>query len=369
MKAKYVVFLFACMAVSRIASGQTLFSENWDSGSIDPLKWEVRGSTTNAIGLELPVESEEGDFALALRGLTDPDFPGTNPTWLDNIMSQVQFDRGDQVGMQFKVWTKFNSNAQIGVHGGFHHISVAQSQQHYSQDLLNTPEAIFDYYVNDLRASESGDYIQGGPSFFEATAAIKANTKNGAATFRITLDEVQGALWEIIVPPTNPLHTTGEGDPEIYVGRDTRGVPNFGEQTGLPDTIINNQVMNAIGFGQGASLSGTTYVDDIIVFGPDGPDEPSLLGDFNNDGIVDAADYTVWRNHFGELDEVNINNNGDGMNGVDAVDYSLWKTSYGDTGPGSGSGGLASHVVPEPGSALIVFLGLAFTGAIRWRQS
>ena len=37
-----------------------------------------------------------------------------------------------------------------------------------------------------------------------------------------------------------------------------------------------------------------------------------LPGDYNNDGKVDAADYTVWRNHLGEADETNINNNGNG---------------------------------------------------------
>ena len=34
---------------------------------------------------------------------------------------------------------------------------------------------------------------------------------------------------------------------------------------------------------------------------------PVLPGDFNNDGIVDAADYTVWRNHFGDETEDAIN--------------------------------------------------------------
>ena len=78
-----------------------------------------------------------------------------------------------------------------------------------------------------------------------------------------------------------------------------------------------------------------------------------FFGDFNNDGVVDAADYTVWRNHLGEDDESNINNNGDGMGGVDPADYLVWKQHYGNM---AGSGGLAGAVVPEPGALAMVFL-------------
>jgi len=318
----------ACAMLPRIISAQILFSENWNSGSIDPAKWSIRGGTPNAIALEVPNASSAGDFALALRGTQDPDFPGTNPTWLDNIMSTMEFDRGDQVGMQFKGWNKPLSNAQFGVHGGFHHISLPPpTQQHYAQDLLCTPEAIFDYVVNDIRASESGDYIQDGPSFFVATAAIKAITKNSAATFRVTLDSVQGALWEVIIPPTNPAHSIGMGDAEVIVGRDTRGIPNLGEFSGHPNDAINDQILNAIGFGQFAGAAGTTYVDDIVEFGPDGP---GLNGDFNLDEKVDAADYVVWR----KADD-------------SQAGYDLWRTNFGAM-TGSGSLLRDGGAVPEP---------------------
>jgi pectin methylesterase-like acyl-CoA thioesterase len=81
-----------------------------------------------------------------------------------------------------------------------------------------------------------------------------------------------------------------------------------------------------------------------------------LQGDFNNDGLVDAVDYTVWRNYLGDADETNISNNGDG-GGVGPTDYDVWKADYGDTTPGAGAGGLAS--VPEP-TTLVVFF--AFIG-------
>ena len=89
-----------------------------------------------------------------------------------------------------------------------------------------------------------------------------------------------------------------------------------------------------------------------------------LGGDFNGDGIVDLADYTVWRNNLGNADESVLANNGDGLNGVDVGDYNLWKTNF-----GTGSGGLdalssSQTSVPEPQSlallALMLAGGLAF---------
>ena len=53
-------------------------------------------------------------------------------------------------------------------------------------------------------------------------------------------------------------------------------------------------------------------------------------GDYNNNGIVDAADYTVWRDTLGQ----EVINPGDGADGdqsgtIDAGDYDFWKARFG----------------------------------------
>ena len=105
--------------------------------------------------------------------------------------------------------------------------------------------------------------------------------------------------------------------------------------------------------------------DDITVSGSVAIAAAGLPGDFNNDGFVDAADYTVWRNHLDEPNEDNLPN-GDG-GGVTLSDYEWWKQHYG-TPPGSGSGGLFGSPVPEPTSValgLLAVVGFAlFAG--RW---
>ncbi len=80
-------------------------------------------------------------------------------------------------------------------------------------------------------------------------------------------------------------------------------------------------------------------------------------GDYNNDGIVDAADYTYWRNRIGQ--HVNLGTGADGdLSGViDAGDYDIWKANFGklvpNVPPGAGAGSVAG--VPEP-TALALLL-------------
>jgi hypothetical protein len=49
------------------------------------------------------------------------------------------------------------------------------------------------------------------------------------------------------------------------------------------------------------------------------------IGDFNRDGSVDAADYTIWRNTIGSTTDLRADVNRDGR--VDQQDYDLWKSS------------------------------------------
>jgi len=81
-------------------------------------------------------------------------------------------------------------------------------------------------------------------------------------------------------------------------------------------------------------------------------------GDFNDDGVVDAADYTVWRDLSGQSGNLAADANEDDM--VDAEDYALSKANFRRTEL-VGGGALAS--VPEPSSFVIALLaacGLAY---------
>jgi len=83
-----------------------------------------------------------------------------------------------------------------------------------------------------------------------------------------------------------------------------------------------------------------------------------LLGDYNENGVVDAADYVVWRNNFGSPTAL-PNDNSDGV-GQD--DYTRWRANFGKS-LSSGSASL-SAAAPEPSATamLLVMASLTMLG-------
>jgi hypothetical protein len=91
-------------------------------------------------------------------------------------------------------------------------------------------------------------------------------------------------------------------------------------------------------------------------------------GDFNDDGLVVAADYTVWRNTLGDDVDRGYFADGDGDGTITEGDYDVWKANYGKNYLPAGAGGIAS--APEPSAGLLVMVGVAIAATRRscvWR--
>jgi hypothetical protein len=92
----------------------------------------------------------------------------------------------------------------------------------------------------------------------------------------------------------------------------------------------------------------------------------TLAGDYNSDHKVDAADYVVWRKTLGATADADLDADGDGNLVVDQADFELWKANFGDMlMPGGGVG----SSVPEPGTMLLLIIGVASLLASRSRVS
>jgi hypothetical protein len=88
--------------------------------------------------------------------------------------------------------------------------------------------------------------------------------------------------------------------------------------------------------------------------------EVILVGDYNRDQIVNAADYTVWRNSLGGSVAAYAGADGDGDMLVDDDDYQVWKNHFGETaGGGSATFTSAQSIVPEPAAWLLALSAIA----------
>jgi microcystin-dependent protein len=129
------------------------------------------------------------------------------------------------------------------------------------------------------------------------------------------------------------------------------------EMFALPD--LRGRV--AIGAGQGVGLTNRALGDEI------GSESVALsidelpahahtygeypIGDYNRNFIVDAADYTVWRNSVGTA---NLAADGNGDEVIDGLDLAVWKMHYGETaGAGTAQAAADAPAVPEPTAAAL----------------
>jgi hypothetical protein len=89
-----------------------------------------------------------------------------------------------------------------------------------------------------------------------------------------------------------------------------------------------------------------------------------VQGDYNGNGTIDAADYTVWRDALTAGSSTLLNDPTPGT--VDESDFLYWREHFGETmGSGAGVASLAS--VPEPECLGLLLVGLSAV-AHRWRS-
>jgi hypothetical protein len=89
-----------------------------------------------------------------------------------------------------------------------------------------------------------------------------------------------------------------------------------------------------------------------------------VAGDYNRNGVVDAADYVLWRETDGDAVAAGTGADGDGNGVINGADYTFWRARFGNT---AASGNGAGAAVPEPECiALIAFA--ALIGAARLRR-
>ncbi len=95
----------------------------------------------------------------------------------------------------------------------------------------------------------------------------------------------------------------------------------------------------------------------------------TLPGDYTGDGVVNSADYDLWRANYGDTTLLTADGNDDQL--VDAADYVVWQQNLGrtwqDLAYGTG-GGLANTSVPEPTGVALAAMALVWGMVLRARR-
>lgn len=95
---------------------------------------------------------------------------------------------------------------------------------------------------------------------------------------------------------------------------------------------------------------------------------PLLAGDYNDDDIVNTADYTVWRDQWGQEVAAWSAADGDGNGFIDNDDLEVWKANYGFVRDAIISVNSQTSV-PEPCSTALLFASLSIASCFTLRRA
>ncbi|HEX4413711.1 MAG TPA: right-handed parallel beta-helix repeat-containing protein [Lacipirellulaceae bacterium] len=239
--------------------------------------------------------------------------------------------------------------------------------------LYNNHASGISLYKEDGGGSSSGDVVANNTIIEPSNARWDLNIQNGSTSdtvrnnillnnnpshgaIDISPDSLSGFSSDYNV--VTPTFTTDDGDTFLNLaqwqatGNDTH---SFATAVQLfANSAANDYHLNT---GSPAVNAGTSF--DAAFADLEGGARPAggifdigayelgaLVGDFNRDGVVDTADYVLWRNSVGATVTRYSGADGDGSGVIDQADYAIWRSGFG-VAAGAGSG-IGAAAVPEP---------------------
>ncbi len=393
-----------------------IYSQEMDEFGRIPLHGSAGGKvySTGTVGVDLTLWVMDEDLDAELEVPNND----TNSIWRHSVGSATNFDAMAPTLVVDSESIPTNSDGSVNLIGTF--VTGVATGMHYSERYGH-------WYVNQPRdagtTSAGVAIIDAALDGSDALApellwsSIQFTIDNNLDLVTTDTDpntDVFRRVREVTISPDGKylvLHknqadvgaSLGLGEGAVYlVPLDENGIPDITVEGGMITNVINIETLGDNGaHNSGAQVEfdaagnlyvansavSTTSTDPLLtgqlvqVFSPGGdwkaitnsngtfslaPLEtlPGTAGDYNDDGVVDAADYVVWRKLLGT--NTQLQNEGAGVTPgmVTDEDYSTWRTNFGSvTPPGAGS----SAAVPEPGALVLAMLGLSILGAFRRR--
>jgi hypothetical protein len=334
----------------------------------------------------------DGNFnAQKLVNVFEADKTYTFSVWAQN---DVLLDQGDGVGLYvFDGNVPFTTTSALG-NANFkttvaHRISgmtAAQSKANWGQ--LNVRATVFagDPAVGHpigvgfraFRDSAVDDATLAVDPAINTLMYLEVNTTNGQVRVRNQTGAVVSIDYYEIKSASGALNSTtwsslqDQNQAGFPAGNGTGN--GWEEAGGSSSTVLsesyltgNSGVTNSANVGLGAAYTVGGTHDIQFRYGALLTVAPAAQGDYNNDGVVNTADYVLWRKG-GTLQN-------DPTPGVQAADYTFWRAHFGNTGGGatgtstllrgpvfyvtSFSGLGSGATVPEPGGMILCGIGIA----------
>ena len=232
-------------------------------------------------------------------------------------------------------------------------------------------------YGDPASSSQIRGQIQYIGTKFENNLVLSVNPATGAATLKN--DSLHPLSFDgySILSSTNSLTSGGftgiGGAWEKTTGQAPASLsesnPHGPITVAAGGTVSLGNIGAAGTFNSAAAQAGLSlqFIRDVASAG-------SVAGDYNNNGVVDAADYTTWRDHLGQTFALTNEDPGSTPGTVTIEDFNYWKAHFGATG-GSGFVGEdtfrtgvvqfttaptlpgAGAAVPEPTTNILMLIG------------
>jgi autotransporter-associated beta strand protein len=224
--------------------------------------------------------------------------------------------------------------------------------------------------VVDLGGANRAITVTGGAAATDVNIGVPiingALTKDGPGTLALTSTNAYQGDTTVRAGKLSINTAFFANEADVYLA--TGGILElkFAGGPDVIDSLFIDGVSQAVGtwgaVGSGADFSSPLIAGpgllQVSTFIP-----PPLSGDYNENGVVDAGDYVVWRNNLGN--EAALPN--DDTAGVGPDDYERWRAHFGETNLG-GLGSSSGAAVPEPATALLTAIASVLLQSMFGRQ-
>jgi uncharacterized lipoprotein YddW (UPF0748 family) len=189
-------------------------------------------------------------------------------------------------------------------------------------------------------------------------------TNDAGITVQLGLDDPVGG--NTAIERGSPLSVAADNQWHLYqwnLEDDAQWLAFAGGANGIIDAVSGTITIDSIWL---AGAGDAQIYLDTIAHNPDGPLGAAIPGDYDQNLVVDSADYEAWRAAFGQNVSPTYGADGNGDGVVSAADYTVWRDNLGFSAPGAtGSASALRAAVPEPVTLAMFFACVPLLAAVR----